>query len=368
MKVLMTTDSVGGVWTYSLELARALEPFGVETVLATMGPLPRVEQQRDANQIHSVTLISTEYKLEWMDDPWEDVQAAGEWLLACERTFQPDLVHLNGYVHAALPWQSPRLVVAHSCVLSWWNAVCKPPVPNLWNRYQREVNRGLRAADLIVAPTQSMFDSLKRNYEFRTPHATIPNGREPAGFQTRPKEPFILAAGRFWDEAKNLEALDRVADRIEWPIHVAGPIESPQHHSISLKHVKPLGILSPPALADCMGRAAIYALPARYEPFGLSILEAAFSGCALVLGDIASLRELWMDAAIFVPPENHEALHIALQTLITRSELREQMARRARQRAQQYTAERMGSEYMRMYQHLLSDKRAAIETANSGRG
>ena len=59
-------------------------------------------------------------------------------------------------------------------------------------------------------------------------------------------------------------------------------------------------------------RAAIYALPARYEPFGLSALEAALSGCALVLGDIPSLREVWGDAAVFVPPDDAGGLRDAL--------------------------------------------------------
>ena len=36
-----------------------------------------------------------------------------------------------------------------------------------------------------------------------------------------------------------------------------------------------------------MGEAAIYVAPARYEPFGLAILEAAAGGCALVLGQPA---------------------------------------------------------------------------------
>ena len=36
-RVLMTADTVGGVWTYALELARALAGFGVETTLAVMG-------------------------------------------------------------------------------------------------------------------------------------------------------------------------------------------------------------------------------------------------------------------------------------------------------------------------------------------
>ena len=45
MKLLMTADAVGGVWSYSLELARALAPHGVEIVLATMGPPPTGAQR-----------------------------------------------------------------------------------------------------------------------------------------------------------------------------------------------------------------------------------------------------------------------------------------------------------------------------------
>ena len=57
-------------------------------------------------------------------------------------------------------------------------------------------------------------------------------------------------------------------------------------------------------------RATIFALPARYEPFGLSALEAGLAGCALVLGDIP-MREVWHDAAMFVPPEQPAALENA---------------------------------------------------------
>ena len=65
------------------------------------------------------------------------------------------------------------------------------------------------------------------------------------------------------------------------------------------------GRLTPPQMARVVSRApSIYALPARYEPFGLSVLEAALSGCALVLGDIPSLREIWDGAALFVDPDD----------------------------------------------------------------
>src|SRR5689334_19128168 len=113
MRVLMTTDCVGGVWTYVLELARALAPHGVEVALATMGPAPTDEQRREAEQLDNVTLHVSTFQLEWMDDPWLDVGRAAEWLMSLECRVRPDVVHLNGYAHGDLPWRAPTIIVGH---------------------------------------------------------------------------------------------------------------------------------------------------------------------------------------------------------------------------------------------------------------
>jgi glycosyltransferase involved in cell wall biosynthesis len=96
-------------------------------------------------------------------------------------------------------------------------------------------------------------------------------------------------------------------------------------------------------------RASIYALPAKYEPFGLSVLEAALSGCVLTLGDIPSLRENWDGAAIFVQPDDHDALRRALQILISDDETRFEFSVRAHTRALDFTPERMASRYLELY-------------------
>ena len=118
----MTGDAVGGVWTYALVLARALAPHGVRVTLATMGARPGAAQRADADAA-GIDLVVSDFRLEWMDDPWEDVARAGEWLRSLERDVAPDLVHLNGYAHGALDWRAPVVVVAHSDVCSWWRAV-----------------------------------------------------------------------------------------------------------------------------------------------------------------------------------------------------------------------------------------------------
>src|SRR5215207_31233 len=77
-RILMTADTVGGVWTYALELARSLAPHGVEIELASMGSRLSGEQRTEARSIPNLTVYESSFKLEWMEDPWRDVRAAGE--------------------------------------------------------------------------------------------------------------------------------------------------------------------------------------------------------------------------------------------------------------------------------------------------
>ncbi|HYH44469.1 MAG TPA: glycosyltransferase family 4 protein, partial [Thermoanaerobaculia bacterium] len=100
-KVLMTADTVGGVWTYALELARGLADQGIEVAIATMGAPVDGLQREMAGRIPRLKVFESNFKLEWMDDPWRDVERAGDWLLGLEERFAPDLIHLNGYAHAA---------------------------------------------------------------------------------------------------------------------------------------------------------------------------------------------------------------------------------------------------------------------------
>ncbi|RKI63725.1 glycosyltransferase [Corallococcus sp. AB049A] len=354
----MTADTVGGVWSYALELCRALCARGVRVELATMGAPLSSSQWQEARALPGLTVHESTWRLEWMDAPWDDVRAAGEWLLELEARLSPDVVHLNGYCHGALPVRAPVLVVAHSCVLSWWEAVKREPAPERYERYRAEVAKGLHAASVVVAPTRAMLEAVRRHYGALPDARIIPNARRAEDFVPATKEPFVLAAGRLWDEAKNLTALEAAAQELPFPIHVAGDATPPGNGAVATtRSTRPLGHLPPPVLARWMARASVYALPARYEPFGLSALEAALAGCALVLGDIPSLREVWGDAARFVPPDDPRALARTLRFLMSHPAERESLAARGRQRALTFTSERMVEAYLQLYAGLLRPER-----------
>src|SRR4051794_23902334 len=98
--ILMTADTVGGVWTYALQLTRALANFDVEVILATMGAPLSDDQREEIRGLSNLRVFESSYKLEWMEQPWGDLARAGEWLLDLERRLKPDVVHLNSFTTA----------------------------------------------------------------------------------------------------------------------------------------------------------------------------------------------------------------------------------------------------------------------------
>ena len=358
-RILMTADTVGGVWTFVLELAEALAGHGIEVVLATMAGQPSEAQRVQAAMIPGLSLFTSNFKLEWMDDPQRDVQESGRWLLDLEEQYKPDLVHLNSYGHGALGWRRPVILTAHSCVLSWWEAVRREPLPAHWNWYREVVTQAIHAVDILVAPSRAMLRGIELHYGRVLPNnrMVVANGRCAHRFRAVPKEPFVLTSGRLWDEAKNASAIARIAARLPWPVYMAGEERLSGALPARFDGCRMLGRLGPTELAAWFGRTSIYALPARYEPFGLSALEAALSGCALVVGDIPSLREVWEDAAIFVPPDDSDRLESVLRELIADQELRERMARRAESRARVFNPERMARGYLEAYRTAIANRR-----------
>ena len=350
-RVLMTADAVGGIWHYALQLVRGLTGSKVEVVLAVLGPPPAPEQCAAAASIEGLTLVHGGFALEWMPGAERELDAAGSWLLELEATFAPDLVHLNGFAHAALPWRVRTIVVAHSCVLSWWRAVKGADAPAEWADYRRRTRAGLRAADLVVAPTRAFLDEVQALYGPLDRTLWIRNGCAPSELPEGVKEPLIFAAGRVWDQAKNLHALAAVSHRLTWPLAIAGP-GAPEHTPSAAAPW--LGPLPPEAMRGWYARASVFALPCRYEPFGLAALEAAMAGCALVLGDIPTLREIWDGAAMFVPPDDREELVWALNTLAEDPELLWLLGGLARSRAEGYSATQMTASYLDAYAGLLA--------------
>ena len=360
-RIMMTTDTVGGVWTYSCGLASSLAASGADVTLVTMGPPARVDQ-RDMLRGSRVRLIDTNLALEWQDPEGHDFANARRVLAGLECRFRPDIVHLNSFREATLSWRAPTVLVAHSCVNSWALA-CRDTAwlgEPRWTHYTKRVAAALNSAQAWVCPSRSFHNDIMEIYRPRSPGAVIWNGIAPADLPLR-KRKLIFAAGRLWDRAKNIEALTAAAPGLGWPIEVAGPAGADPSASVTW-----LGQLSHTTMRVHLQQAAIFVSPALYEPFGLSVLEAAAAGCALVLSDIATFRELWSGAALFFDPLDSQALNRKLADLCADHLERTRLQQAAYEHSVTYSLARTTSAYLKLYEGLLASNPVPSRSSQIG--
>lgn len=355
-RILMTTDPLGGVWNYTLRLCRSLQPYGVEVHLASMGA-PLSSSQKDAAlNLTNVRLYESTFPLEWMNDPWKGVDEALLWLEGIYREVKPDLMHFNNFGQVDHLWECPVVTVFHSCVISWWRAVKKTePSGSEWLTYRKRVKNAMYASDVVIAPTNSMLNEIREIYGRNGHSICIHHGYMEASYSNLVKEPFIFSMGRIWDESKNMRALERLAAAVEWPVYVAGdPVNPVTAEQLQLDNVFFLGKLTEEDTQEWLSRAAIYLQPSRYEPFGLSVLEAARNGCALVLNDILTFRELWQDAACFAEFDDPRDIANTVNILINDANLRVYMSSAAMDKANCYNEVRMTQHYLQVYENMIN--------------
>jgi glycosyltransferase involved in cell wall biosynthesis len=357
IRLLMTTDAAGGIWTYALESARALAMREISTHLAVLGEPPGESVLHEATSIAGLQIELTDLPLDWTATAAAEVTRAGEEIARLARRCGADLVQLNAPALAATAsFHVPAIGVLHSCVATWWEAVRgNVDLPHDLEWRAKLTRAGLNRVDVAVAPSRGLAAQAERIYALPRPPLVIHNGI--SAFQTPQavaRDIPVLTAGRLWDEGKNIAALDRAAAQLPFTIRAAGPVRGPNGAAIGLDRLDWLGVLEPAALRQMMARSAIFVSAALYEPFGLAVLEAAQAGCALVLSDIPTFRELWDGAALFVPPSDPHAIADALNRLTADTALRAHLAEAAGRRAAQYTIDKPADELAALMRSLVS--------------
>nr|WP_295370714.1 glycosyltransferase family 4 protein [uncultured Sphingosinicella sp.] len=361
MKLLLTTDAVGGVWQYSIELARSLKALSVEPILALLGPAPSDDQRRQAS---GLTLVETGLQLDWLAADRAEVTAAGQAISDLAAQYGVDLVQLNSPALAAdTRFDMPVVAVSHSCITTWWTAVLRGEPDAGFGWRGRLHGLGLHAADIVVTPSAAFSEMTRQAYGLPRLPVTVHNGRAPLTLPEVARHDYALTVGRLWDKGKNLATLDRAAAALPIPLYAAGSTQGPNGDSIAFEHARALGNLSEDELGRWLAAHPVFVSAALYEPFGLAVLEAAQAGCPLVLSDIPTFRELWDGAATFVDPLDHAGFAAAIERIIGDDAARFELGRAARERAGRYTPEATARAMLDVYRGLLGESGEARAAA-----
>jgi glycosyltransferase involved in cell wall biosynthesis len=357
---------MSGSWTYTRELVTGLVTRGIRVTLVSFGEIPLPEQIAWMDLLHGLEYRPTAFRLEWMDDARHDLPESSEFLVSLAREVQPDLLHLHQFCHGDLAIDIPRVVMAHGDLISWSEAVqgCMPR-PTPWLKWYREtIIRGIAAADAVVAPSACMLSTLISTYSRPRRATIIYPGRNPIFFNPYvSKDDSVLSVGRLLDAGKQVFLLTQHTQPLSVCIVGAEqtvplpriPIRADVKVSTAQSCVAIRGPQTEAQLRALYSRAAVYAATARYEPLGLSALEAAFSRCAIVANDIPSFREMWGDAALYFRTNDARSLAEILRKLDADRVMRHAYADRAYARARdRFTTKRMIDDYLDLYRSLLS--------------
>ncbi|MBI4369991.1 MAG: glycosyltransferase family 4 protein [Elusimicrobia bacterium] len=164
------------------------------------------------------------------------------------------------------------------------------------------------------------------------------------------REPFLFFVGDFYPN-KNLSVLWKALAQLSraWPnlrLVIAGRVpsgamkdrldERARHLHIA-ERLEYRGTLAPPELLKCYYSARALVFPSKAESFGLPVIEAMACGLPVVASDIAVVREIAQDAALYFHPDDDKALAYQIDLLCRDQELWHQCSVRGLRQARHYS-------------------------------
>jgi glycogen synthase len=371
LHVLVTTDTLSGVWTYTQELVIGLANRGVQVTLVSFGDIPRPHQTSWIESLSGLDYRPTAFRLDWMEEGQHDFEESARYLTSLTRELKPDLLHLGQLCHGSLPVERPRVVVAHGDLITWGIAVHgHEPKPSAWLRWYRDkLARGIAEASVVVAPSLWMLDSIRACYGPPNCAAVVHHGRNPIHFNPYiSKQDLALAVGRIVDPSRQVSLLTQYSHPL--PVCIVNSDGKPAAPTIPIcadvklkadeANISLKGAQTEAQMRLLYSRAAMFVAASRYDPLGLSVIEAALSRCAIVANDVPCFRETWGDAAIYFQANDAASLADVIRRLHEERDLCQGYGARAFQRAREcFTASRMIDNYLQLYRRTLATQAVA---------
>jgi glycosyltransferase involved in cell wall biosynthesis/O-antigen/teichoic acid export membrane protein len=295
---------------------------------------------------------------------------AGAWRLrAALQRFRPDVLHAHLF-HANLAARLLRGAGARH-VVGTVHVVERRRLPLRFLLERLTAGRD----DLTVCVSKAVAEHARRRLGVRRRRLrVVPNGIDVRRFGALPDRdearaelglprttPVIGAVGRL-DRQKGLPHLIEAFARLDHPtarLVIAGSGgEEPALRLLVRQHrladrVRFLGFRSD--VPRVLAALDVFCMPSLWEGFGLALVEAMAAGVPAVVSRIDSLPEVLGEAGVLVPPADAAALATALGELLADTARREELARRGRERAQQFSLESMLAGYEAVYGELLGD-------------
>lgn len=356
-------DSVGGVEQVIYQMARSMVKQGVQTEVLSLSPLS-VERTVD---IHGHRAHRARLNFEIASTGF----SISAFLRFAQLVKQVDIVHYHypwpfmDLVHFATRVKIPTVVTYHSDILRQ---------KTLLKLYRPLKQKFLASVDKIVATSPNYFETSpvlmryrhktdviaigldKSTYPAPAPHL-LKNGHQQLG------ERFFLFVGvlRYY---KGLHILLEAIQGLDYPVVIvgAGPVEmelKAHAEQLGLRQVRFLGVVSDEdkVALITLCYAVVFPSHLRSEAFGISLLEGAMFGKAMISSEIGtgtSYINIHQETGLVIPPGDSSALRAAMSFFWNNPERVAEMGLNAEKRYWNFfTAEQMAICYTDVYKKLL---------------
>lgn len=361
-------DPPGGLQEAIRQICIATGRQGVENQIFTLSPNPR-----------PATLDRPEARVtrcrSWAAPASCDLGALGAVLSFAKLSRQSDVVHYHfpwpfaDLLHPFVPANKANIITYHSDIVRQ---------RTLKGLYSPLMHRMLKTKDAIVAtsPEYAATSSVLTDHRHAERVRVIPLGiheesyprlgddniQQRLGLNTG--EDYFLFVGvlRYY---KGLHHLVRAAVRLKAKIVIAGTGPEGfnlklQADQLGLDNLVFAGQVSNDEKVALLRHCKAVVLPShlRSEAFGMVLIEAGMYGKPMVsceLGSGTSYANVDGETGFVVPPENPEALHAALKTLLDDRAIAEKFGRAARRRYEAlFSGPALGKAYKELYKDILS--------------
>lgn len=190
---------------------------------------------------------------------------------------------------------------------------------------RRVKERVVRRAQLLLPNCRWEISALRRYFRLGyKPAQVIPNAVRPERFiqatsdafvQRFGLQDFVLCAARI-EPFKNQLTLIWALRGTGIPLVLAGKVSEPEYGALCRQwageNVHFVGELSPELLSSAYAAARVHAMPSWAETPGLTSIEAALAGCAIVVGNQGAEREYFADFAYYCNPADVDSVREAV--------------------------------------------------------
>lgn len=360
-------DTIGGIENTINQIIKTTDTLGFSSQVLTLSPHSEPQLiEVDGHQVHRCK--ST---LDFASTPLSFAAIARFRQLAR----QADIIHyhypypFSDILHFLGAQNRPTVVTYHSDIIKQ---------KTLLKFYRPLQKQFLRSVDRIVATSPNYLNSSPVLADLKDKTTIIPIGLEdsantkvPAEVKARLQQKYgarfflFIGAFRYY---KGLHTLIKAMNNASFPVVIAGagPLEQElraQADQQGGNNIHFAGLVSDEDKRALLELCTGFVFPShlRSEAFGLSLLEGAIHAKPLISCEIetgTTYINLANETGLVIPPNDANALRLALEDLWQNPEKAAKMGAKARQRYRDiFTAERMGKSYAELYKSLLTTRK-----------